>query len=85
VAAALMSLFHSTIPRAAFSALLDRSELHAPGPHDTWEHALDGRIHLWFEVVLGSPQAYHEYLEPRLDERTPIAYYARPLPRLAFA
>ena len=74
VVAALMALFHSTDPRTAFSALLDRSQLHAPGPHDTWEHALDGRLHLWFEVVLGSPLAYREHLKSRLDERTPIPY-----------
>ena len=74
VVAALMALFHSADPRAAFSALLDRSKLHAPGPHGTWKHALNGRLHLWFEVVLGSPLAYREHLKSRLDERTPIPY-----------
>jgi hypothetical protein len=74
VVASLMALYHSSNRRRAFSELLRRGQLNRPPAHATWDDALDGRLHLWFEVGLTSPRAYREYLKSRLDERTPIPY-----------
>ena len=80
VVAALMALFYSEDAPAAFASLLRRSGLDAPpGRHSTrtWKDVLTGDLHLWFEVALGSPRDYHDYLRPRLDERVRFLMYAR--------
>jgi hypothetical protein len=73
VVAALMRMFHDTPDRTvAFAEVLRRCQgLQLPiGGFGTWEEALGGELHLYFEANLPSPAVYREYLRDNLINRT---------------
>ena len=76
VAAALMGVFHAGDRIARLAELLGRALGPAPPLDglDSWEAALDGRLHLFFEVSLPSPPAYRAWLRDHLAERAMIPY-----------
>jgi len=76
VAACLMKCFRSASPVSAFSALLSRAFGSVPpvSGFASWEAALRGNLHLFFEVSLPSPAAYREWLRENLTKRQLIPY-----------
>ncbi|MFW5471054.1 hypothetical protein ACOCJ4_13535 [Knoellia sp. CPCC 206435] len=78
IVSALMALFHRTADdaarAAAFAGLLARAQVQPPGGFGSWQEALAGRLHLFFEVNLPSPKSYQQWLRSRLDERVLVPY-----------
>jgi hypothetical protein len=74
--AALLGVFHSRDRTAALAALLSRAFGDQPPVEalTSWEQALAGELHLFFEVNLPSPPSYRRWLRAHLEERAPIPY-----------
>ena len=77
IAASLMTLCHSSGPASAsqlFADLLRRSGMDAPDWAGSWESALSGKLHLYFEANLNSPATYRKWLVQNRDERAIVPY-----------
>lgn len=82
VVASLMALYHSSDRRSAFSELLTRAGLKPPAVHATWDDALDGDLHLWFEVSLPAHARTVNTSNPGSTSGRPSPTLARPRRRL---
>jgi hypothetical protein len=78
IVAALMSLFHNAggpnKRLETIGSLLLRANLKPPTGFDTWQAALTGELHLYFEANLPSPTKYRQWLRDHVDERCLIPY-----------
>jgi hypothetical protein len=76
VVSALMSLFHQPEDKRpqAFADLFGRANLPVPSGHPSWNSALAGELHLFFEVNLPAPSKYKKWLRQHLDDRVLIPY-----------
>jgi hypothetical protein len=76
VVAALMGAFHASDRVEALSRLLARALGPTPPAEGlpTWEAALEGELHLYFEPNLPSPPGYRHWLKDHLAERALIPY-----------
>jgi hypothetical protein len=78
IVTALMSIFHNsggpTDRLDAIGALLERAQLQPPAKFGSWQSALAGELHLFFEANLPSPPKYRQWLRNHLDDRCLIPY-----------
>ena len=74
----LMGIFHASDDPAVrlglISALLERARLSPPGDFTSWEAALAGELHLFFEVNLPAPVGYKAWLRDHVEERSFVPY-----------
>lgn len=75
-AASLMTLFHSTEPAVSFAEILRRAFGEAPPftGMTSWENCLNGKLHLFFEVNLPSPEGYRKWLREHIAEECLVPY-----------
>jgi hypothetical protein len=76
VVAALMGVFHAPDQVARLTELLRPAFGDVPPVPGlaTWEAALGGKLHLFFEAYLPSPRSYRTWLRDNIDDRTLVPY-----------
>lgn len=76
LAACLMKCFHASDQRSVIAQLLQRAFGDVPPLPEfaSWADCMDGKLRLFFEVVLPSPSGYRQWLAAHLAARNVIPY-----------